>query len=172
MHEKVAQFLASETAKDYAERMAYREKVLFEAGLYDKIYAPAGCEDYEQFPHWDSDTNLRYRIAYLPVNDAEFEQIEKFMKRRSRKLTGLFGEAGSKIKTFAEVNFWVEAVAAVIGGIVAACAFNDGESFFVFLAIACGGVFMAYIVSLFLYGFGQLVEDNQVMREKIEKAKK
>ena len=69
----------------------------------------------------------------------------------------LFDDAGTKIKNYAKGLFVIEAISAVIGGIVLAI---EIESFFVAIAVILGGIAVAYISSLFLCAFGDLVESS------------
>lgn len=73
---------------------------------------------------------------------------------------------GVKIKTFALVNFWVDVVAAVIGGI-AILVDNGFEMILASVLIMVAGCFVAWVVSLFIYGFGELIETNQRISYKL-----
>ncbi len=77
----------------------------------------------------------------------------------------MFQNVGGKIKSFALVNFWVDTVAAVLGAFV--MLFEDIDMFFVAILIAAGGIFAAWVISLFLYGFGELIETNQKISYKL-----
>lgn len=68
----------------------------------------------------------------------------------------MFENAGSKIRIYAEAFFAVEAVAAVIGGIV----LMINEMFLPGLIVALVGILVAYVTALFLAAFGELVESS------------
>jgi hypothetical protein len=70
----------------------------------------------------------------------------------------MFENSGGKIKSFASILFAIMAVGGLIGGIVAAIA---ARSFWLFLGVAIGSIVSAYVTSLFLYGFGDLIESSQ-----------
>ncbi len=78
---------------------------------------------------------------------------------------------GGKIKGFAKWTFVVEAIAAIISGIVALTTAEDGGiALFGVLLIVLGSI-VAYVSSLLLYAFGELVEDKYTMREDIKAIK-
>lgn len=71
----------------------------------------------------------------------------------------LFENPSGKLKTFAKVNFVADVLAGVIGGFV--LVIIDGElAGFAFLTWI-GGAAVAYISSLLIYGFGELVESAE-----------
>lgn len=65
----------------------------------------------------------------------------------------MFDNIGGKIKGLAKVIFWLEAIAAVIVGLVLV---EDTEGLSLFFAIA--GVLAAWISAWFLYGFGEIID--------------
>lgn len=65
----------------------------------------------------------------------------------------LFGNPGGKIKAFAKVMFWVVAAASVI------VAFTFVDMPAVLFSILLGAPLAAYINSLLLCGFGELIEN-------------
>ena len=76
----------------------------------------------------------------------------------------MYDNIGGKIKGLAETVFIVEAVGAVITGIVL-LAKNDDLILAGLLTLVCGPI-VAYIGSWILYAFGELVEDVHAMRNK------
>lgn len=70
----------------------------------------------------------------------------------------LFENAGTKIKSWAFGLFIVEAIAAFISGLVTM--FSDDDQFFIGLLVIVAGFFVAFITSLFLSAFGELVESS------------
>ena len=80
----------------------------------------------------------------------------------------LFHNAGTKIRRWAAALFVIETVAAVIVGIVTMM--SDDDQFFVGILVMAAGVGVAFITSLFLSAFGELVEsstENKRINEKI-----
>jgi len=71
-------------------------------------------------------------------------------------LENLFENAGTKIKNFARGLFVLEAAASVLGGII--MMISDEDYFLIGLLIIVAGIIAAYITSLFLTAFGDLVE--------------
>lgn len=83
-------------------------------------------------------------------------------------LEKIFENAGAKIKKYAKTLFVIESIAAIIGGF--AVIDGDFEEFLTFILIAAGGILVAYLSSLFLAAFGDLVQsnvDNKAINEKI-----
>ena len=77
----------------------------------------------------------------------------------------MFQNVGGKIKSFALVNFWVDFAAAIIGGL--AMMIEDIDMILISILVAAAGCFVAWVVSLFLYGFGELIETNQKIAYKL-----
>lgn len=71
----------------------------------------------------------------------------------------MYDNIGGKIKSWAIWIFIVEAIAAIIGGI--ALIVND-NGLIGFLTILCGPI-AAWVSSWLLYGFGQLVENSDII---------
>lgn len=61
---------------------------------------------------------------------------------------------GKRVKTIAIAGFIIESIAAIIGGFIA---FADGQIGTGF-AVILGGISGAYLVSVFVYSFGVLVD--------------
>jgi uncharacterized protein (DUF697 family) len=74
----------------------------------------------------------------------------------------MFENIGSKIKSIAKGAFIVEALGAVIAGVGAAI---DQEEI-VYILVAVGGVAAAWILACFAYGFGQLIENSDIIAEE------
>ena len=87
----------------------------------------------------------------------------------------MFDNIGSKIKSYAKANFWIETIASVLLGIIllaiASETYSDLEEIYTIIGIVflLGGPATAYITSIFLYGFGQLVENSDVLATKKNK---
>ena len=77
-------------------------------------------------------------------------------------LDNLYDDIGAKIKNWAKWIFIIEAISAIIGGIVLMA--NDA-AFIGFIALI-GGPLVAWVSSWLLYAFGQLVEDVHAIRDK------
>ncbi len=65
----------------------------------------------------------------------------------------MFDNIGGKIKGLAKVLFWIEAIGAVIAGLVMV---EDTEGISLLFALA--GILVAWISSWFLYGFGEIID--------------
>ena len=83
----------------------------------------------------------------------------------------MFSNIGSKIKKLASILCWVGIIASVIGGIVCFVIAGQLGSYgggmmvlYGFLAIIVGSL-LAWIGSFFTYGFGELIETNQQIRD-------
>ena len=79
-------------------------------------------------------------------------------------LDNLYENIGSKIKNWAKWIFVIEAIGAVITGLVLPFADED-LILYGLLTLVCGPI-TAWVGSLILYAFGQLVEDVHAMRDK------
>ena len=79
-------------------------------------------------------------------------------------LDTLYENIGGKIKNWAKWIFIVEAIGAVITGIVL-LATDDDLIFAGLLTLFCGPI-IAWVSSWVLYAFGELVEDIHAMRNK------
>lgn len=79
-------------------------------------------------------------------------------------LDNLYENIGSKIKNWAKCIFVIEAIGAVITGLVLPFADED-LILYGLLTLVCGPI-IAWVGSLILYAFGQLVEDVHAMRDK------
>ena len=80
----------------------------------------------------------------------------------------LFNNAGTKIRKWAAALFVIESVAAFISGIVTML--SDDDQFFVGILVMVVGIVVAFITSLFLSAFGELVEsttENKNINEEI-----
>ena len=79
-------------------------------------------------------------------------------------LDNLYENIGSKIKNWAKWIFIVEAIGAIITGVVL-MATDEGLIVCGLLTLVCGPI-IAWVGSWILYAFGQLVEDVHAMRDK------
>lgn len=79
-----------------------------------------------------------------------------------------FTDPGARIKKYAKTLFVIEAIAAIIAGL--GMAFSDEDMFIYGLLAAVAGIAVAYISSLFMAAFGDLVQssiDNKAVNEQI-----
>ena len=70
----------------------------------------------------------------------------------------MFENPGRKVKTFASFLFIISAVVGLISAILTA---TQVHSFWTFLLIFGATLLGAYLTSLFLYGFGELIDSTQ-----------
>ena len=73
-----------------------------------------------------------------------------------------YDNIGGKIKSWAIWIFIVEAIAAIIGGITL---IGNDDILYGFLAIVFGPI-AAWVSSWLLYGFGQLIENSDIIAEE------
>ena len=71
---------------------------------------------------------------------------------------------GDKIKGLAQMAFVVEAIAAVIAGI--ALMISDEDLILYGLLVLIAGPIIAWVSSWLLYGFGQLIENSDIIAEE------
>lgn len=89
----------------------------------------------------------------------------------------MFQNSGNKIKTFAIVLFVICLITTLILAITLSIVrdrygYTDGFRFWQFLGISIGGSIVSFISSLFLYAFGDLVEDVSILRSYVNDIKK
>ena len=73
----------------------------------------------------------------------------------------MFQNVGQKIKTVAQVFTWLGIVASVFGGIVLIV--DGGWELQLGLLVMVGGALLSWLGSLTLYGFGQLIENTEIL---------
>ncbi len=73
----------------------------------------------------------------------------------------MFQNVGQKIKTLAQVLTWLGIVASVFGGIVLIV--DGGWELQSGLLVMVGGALLSWLGSLTLYGFGQLIENTEIL---------
>lgn len=86
--------------------------------------------------------------------------INRLINRLNNRL---FGNPGRQLISFAKWSFWVEALSAVIGGIVLIV--SDQSTFTPGVITIIGGIAAAWIVSLYIYAFGRLVDNSSALRK-------
>lgn len=79
----------------------------------------------------------------------------------------MFDNVGEKLKNFSVVWFVISAISAFITGLFLWVEWGDTEGFLMFLAIAVGGNLVTYIISLFMYAFGELVDNSSYIRDDL-----
>ena len=72
-----------------------------------------------------------------------------------------YDNIGGKIKGLAKAAFIVEAIAAVLSGLVMFA--EDDDMFLIALLVAIVGPIVAWVGSWLLYGFGQLIENSDTL---------
>ncbi len=75
-----------------------------------------------------------------------------------------YDNIGGKIKGWAKWIFAVEAIAAVIGGFVLMA--QDEDMIFLGLLVVVVGPIVAWVSSWLLYGYGQLIENSDIIAEE------
>ena len=87
----------------------------------------------------------------------------------------MFENPGKKLKSFASILFCISAIGCVIGGI---SVINSGSTRYgnplvgIGLVLIVGGVIVSYVMSLFIYGFGELIENSKGKNSENAKADK
>ena len=83
----------------------------------------------------------------------------------------MFTNVGSKIKAFAVVLFVILILISIFPAMIAYGAFqwqSQGLAIILAIVIIAVGVLAGWISTLFLYGYGQLIEDTSAIRRKVE----
>lgn len=76
----------------------------------------------------------------------------------------MFQNVGGKIKTVVKIFAWIEMVSAFFYGLILAT--SDEDTLGIGLLVMVCGPLAAWISSLFLYGFGELVENSTLLAGK------
>ncbi len=79
-----------------------------------------------------------------------------------------YDNIGGKIKNWAQWIFIVEAISAVIGGIYIIID-SEFELILIGLLLAVLGPFAAWVTSWLLYGYGQMIENSDIMAEEYKR---
>ncbi len=82
----------------------------------------------------------------------------------------MYKNIGKKIKGLAKATFIVEAISAVITGMILGIvwySWGEYEGAFVALGIMVGGPIIAWVSTWLLYGFGELVDKTSKISDKI-----
>lgn len=82
---------------------------------------------------------------------------QKWGRKKKERVLYMFDRPGEKIKNFALIFF----VLMVLGGLISAIALMANESFFLGLGVLLGTALSAYLSSLFLSGFGELIQSSE-----------
>ena len=79
----------------------------------------------------------------------------------------MFNNIGNKIKTCAEVISLIGIIASIITGIVIMLTIATFQAIFLGLLICIIGSLLCWISSFVLYGFGQLIENTDILVSKL-----
>ena len=88
----------------------------------------------------------------------------------------MFDSIGEKIKKYAEILFVIDVIISLIGagyigfGIVSGI-MNGAVGFLVFLLLAAVFIVWSYLSVIFIYGFGDLVDNAERIRANVESAR-
>ena len=89
----------------------------------------------------------------------------------------MFKNPGGSLRTYGKVVFFIFAIAAVIGGIMMFAGagnvgrYRGGASLAMVLGgivLIAAGIFVAYLLSIFVIAFGELVENSTMIRRMME----
>lgn len=154
--------------KKEKKEQARRNKILVNAGFCEREYqqSDSGSADY---PYWDSEKSLYYKMRAIAVSDEEFREIEKFAEEETQEDTDK-ENVGQKIMSYAKWIRWIGIIASVAGAIMIVA--NDGDMLPLAMLEAAAGAAGAVIASWFVYAFGQLVDDTHRMRKIMDKETK
>lgn len=76
----------------------------------------------------------------------------------------MYDNIGGKLKLLAKIVFGIDAAIAIIGGLVL-MSFDEDLIFIGFIVMIIGFI-IAWIFSWFLYGFGQLIENSDIITDE------
>ncbi|MBP3313118.1 MAG: hypothetical protein J6K84_00465 [Oscillospiraceae bacterium] len=81
----------------------------------------------------------------------------------------MFENVGGKIKAVALAFFWLGCIGGALGGLVTAAEVDGFEGLLSFVIITAISVFLSWLSSLLLYGFGELIESSSFTASEMEK---
>lgn len=86
----------------------------------------------------------------------------------------MFRNIGDKIKIVAEVSCWLGIVGSVLYGIIIAGRIEDSILLSLLIGVLIMGLgsLLSWIGSFVLYGFGQLIENSDILVEKADRIEK
>ena len=157
MNEKVQAFVEKKKQEEEAGKLAYRLKIMKNAGLTRKEYAP-DKEHEDAYPHYDYDEMRYYKLVCEDITDEEFALVESYVNRapeEEEEESGMFSDIGGKIKSVATTVFWVGLLVSIFAGIIM-MAMGDAMILLGLITAVVGGL-GSWLGSLFLYGFGELI---------------
>ena len=94
----------------------------------------------------------------------------KFKNRRDRMFN--FDNIGGKIKILAKVTCWIGSISSVIGGVIMmlnGLAYENTRGILGGIMIAVLGDLVSWVGSFRLYGFGQLIENSDIIANQYRK---
>lgn len=80
----------------------------------------------------------------------------------------MFGNIGGKIKGYAKIIFAIFVIAGIIGAIVTWIGIGGLGGFVLFLVVGALSILAAYLSVMFIYAFGDLVENSAYIRKNTE----
>lgn len=96
MEEKIKQYIKDkrleleasklqEQQKIDTENTALKNKILQGEGLYEKIYMPTDTADWSDYPFYDEETGMRYKIKLCEISDEDFKELLKYVPSKYKE---------------------------------------------------------------------------------------
>ena len=169
MNERVEVYLRFKKQEQRDRQKVYRDKVLMEEGLYDRLYVSAEEDTWDNSLTWDPQVRRYYKKVAMEVTDEEFAAIEKYAAKTVQRdvETGMFANIGDKIMDLAQFECWIGIIGSILSGIVMMAA--DGDMVLYGLLTMVLGSIGAWIGSWFTYAFGQMVKDLRQVTKNTRK---
>lgn len=122
------------------------------------------CKDKNFIDGDKEDTEIQLSVD--ATTDIEEERMETSTetKSKSENSSGMYTNIGGKIKGLAHSIAWIGIILSLIFGIVLMV-----EVFLTGLLIMGLGVLVSWVSTLLLYGFGQLIENTDILVEEARK---
>lgn len=79
----------------------------------------------------------------------------------------LFDNIGGKIKALASIIAWIGIICSIIIGFIL-CFYMTSNSFILGIVVAAVGSLCSWVGSFLLYGFGQLIENTDIIVKKLK----
>lgn len=150
MNEKVQAFLDAKKQEELEKKQAEKEKLLVDLGLAEKEYSPAGNWSAE-YPYYDPETALHFKLKALEITDEEFEKIKKYAGKKEDNVSS------NGIATTLTTIAWITYIAGFFVGLFMIEVLEWYILFIWFAAFLSGTVYL---------GFAEIIKLLTQIRDK------
>ncbi|MBE6759991.1 MAG: hypothetical protein E7554_07880 [Ruminococcaceae bacterium] len=167
--------LDEEKRRLYVEK---KRKDLIDLGMFEKVYGLEGC-DPSEYPRTETDAQtgrtVRYKMVPVEVSDEDYEQLlkkteELGMLDKPKETSGIHNSQtiGATIKKISEVLFVISLIAVALIITFVALTIKDLTVALIIVLVAGLFGFSEWVLSSFLYGYGELIERVSSIDRKLK----